>query len=47
LRLTELGGQKRLDQIPGYRGSEGSSAHAKDVHVVVLDALPGGEMIVD
>jgi len=26
--------------------SDGSPAHAKDVHVVVLDALPGEEMIV-
>src|SRR6266403_4001135 len=47
LGLTELGGQKRLDEIPGHRRSNGSPAHAKDVHVIVLDALPGREVVVD
>jgi len=47
LGLTELGGQKRLDEIPGHRRPDGSSAHAKDIHVIVLDALPGREMVVD
>src|SRR4029077_15874292 len=47
LSLTELGGQKCLYEIPGHCRSNGSSAHAKDVHVVVLDALPRREMIVD
>jgi hypothetical protein len=47
LGLAELGGQKRLDEIPGHRRSHGSSAHAKDVHVIVLDALLGREMVVD
>ena len=47
LGLTELGSQERLYEIPGYRGSHGSSAHAKNVHVIVLDTLPGREMVVD
>jgi hypothetical protein len=47
LGLTELGGQERLDEIPGHRRSNGSSAHTKDVHVIVLNALPGREMVVD
>jgi len=47
LGLTELGGQERLDEIPGHRRSHGSSTHAKDVHVIVLDALLGREMVVD
>ena len=45
--LAEPGGPERLDQIPGHGRSHGSSAHANDVHVIVLDALPGREMVVD
>lgn len=47
LGLAEFGGQERLDEIPGHRRSHRSSAHAKDVHVIVLDALLGREMVVN
>ena len=47
LGLTELGGQERLHEIPGHRRSNGSSTHTKNVHVIVLDALLGREMVVD
>src|SRR5262245_49387959 len=45
--LAELGGQERLHQIPGHFGPYRTSAHAEDIHVIILDALLGGEMIVD
>src|SRR5437764_9233267 len=47
LRLAELSGEKRLDQVPGDGWSHGPAAHAKDVHVIVLDTLPGREVVVD
>ena len=47
LGLAELGGQERLDEVPGHGRSHGPAAHAEDVHVIVLDALPGREMVVD
>jgi hypothetical protein len=40
LSLTELGCQKRIDEIFGDSRSYGSSAHADDIHVVVLHPLP-------
>ena len=45
--LAVLGSEKGLDQIPSHAGADGASSHAEDVHVVVLDSLLGGEMIVD
>ena len=47
LGLAELGGQERLHEVPGHRGADGAAAHAEDVHVIVLDALPRREMVVD
>ena len=47
LGLAELGGEERLDEIPGDGGSDRPSAHAEDVEVIVLDALLRGEMVVD
>src|SRR5258708_31698252 len=47
LSLTEPGRQKCLDEIPCYGRSHGPAAHTNDVHVVVLDALPGREVVVD
>ena len=47
LGLAELGRQERLDEIPGDRRPHRPAAHAEDVHVIVLDALPGREVIVD
>jgi hypothetical protein len=46
LGLAEPGSQKCLDQVPGYGRSHGPAAHANDVHVIVLDALPSREMVV-
>src|SRR5215472_6361245 len=46
LGLTESCRQKRLDQVPGHRRSNGPAAHANNVHVIVLDPLPSREMVV-
>jgi hypothetical protein len=45
--LAELGGQESLHEIPGHFRADRTSAHAEDIHVIILDALLGGEMIVD
>jgi hypothetical protein len=45
--LTELGGQEGLDEVPSHRRSNCPAAHTEDIHVVVLNSLPGREMIVD
>jgi hypothetical protein len=45
-RLTELGAKESLEDIPTRVGSDGSATHADDVHVVVLDTLPGGKVVV-
>jgi hypothetical protein len=39
--------QKRLNQLPGKCRSDHLSAKRKDVHIVVLNPLVGGEHIVD
>jgi hypothetical protein len=46
-RLAELGRDKRLHQIPRDRGANGSAPHAKDIHVVIFDTLPGGKVVVN
>ena len=46
-RLTELGREKRLDEIPGDGWSYGPATHTKNIHVIILDALPGREMIMN
>ena len=43
--LAVLSGQVGLDKIPGYFGSYRSSTHAQNVHMIVLDSLPGREVI--
>src|SRR5262245_16309455 len=45
--LAELRGQERPHQIPRHFGPYCTSSHAEDIHVIILDALLGGEMIVD
>ena len=45
--LTELGGKKGLDQVPSHRWSDCPATHANNVHVIILDPLPGREVIVD
>jgi len=44
---TEVSGQKGLDQFPGKRRPDHFSAQTKDIHVVIFDALVGGENIMD
>ena len=46
-RLDEFGRQENLDQIPGYGRSYPPAAHTNNVHLVVLDTLPGREAVVD
>jgi hypothetical protein len=45
--LTVLGGQKRLDEVPGHRRPDCPATHAENIHVIVLDPLPSREMIMD
>jgi hypothetical protein len=44
---TEVSSQKCLDQLPGQGRSDNLSSQTKDIHVVVFDALAGGENILD
>ena len=41
------GGKKSLDELQRKAAADHPSAHANDVHVVVLHALPRGEDVVD
>jgi hypothetical protein len=45
--LAVLCGQVGLDQVPSHFGAYSPSAHAQNVHVIVLDPLLGREVIVD
>jgi len=45
--MAELGGQERLHEVPGHAGPHRAATDADDVHVVVLDPLPGGKVIMD
>src|SRR5262249_31550574 len=45
VRATKLGCEGRLDEVPGDGRPDGPSTEADDVHVVVFDALPRGEVI--
>src|SRR5215471_18672963 len=47
ISLAELGRQECFDEIPGYSRSHGPAAHTNNVHVVILYALPGREVVVD
>ena len=47
LGTTEVSRQKSLDQFPGQRGPDHFSTQTKDIHVVIFDALMGGENIMD
>src|SRR5688572_11111203 len=47
LVLAERGSQKRLDEVPGHGRSHRPAAHANNVHVIVLDPLPGREVVVN
>jgi hypothetical protein len=41
LCLTKLGCEKGLNEIPGDGWSYGPATHTQNVHVIVLDTLPG------
>ena len=45
--LTELGRQERFDKVPGDGRTHCSAAQTNNVHVIILDPLPGGEVIAD
>lgn len=45
--LAKSAGQEGLNQIPSYRRSHGPTAHADNIHVVILNPLLGREMVVD
>src|SRR5499427_9405739 len=47
LGLAECGGQECLDEVPGDGWPYGPAAHTQDVQVIVLDPLPGREVVVD
>src|SRR5262245_837212 len=47
LGLAEFGRQKRLDKVPSDCRSHRPAAHTKNVHMIVLDPLLCGEMVVD
>jgi len=45
--LAEFRFQKCFDEIPGHRRANGAPTHAKNIHVVVFNALFGRKMVVD
>src|SRR4029453_1780837 len=45
--LAVLRAEKGLDQVPGQLRPDGPSAQAENVHVIVLHALAGREVILD
>jgi len=45
--LAEFRVQKRFDEIPGHQRANGAPTHAKNIHVVVFNALLGRKMVVD
>ena len=45
--LTEPGRQERLDEIPSHRRAHRPATRANNVHVIVLDPLPSGEVVVN
>jgi hypothetical protein len=45
--LAEAGGEEGLNEIPSDFGADCAPAHAEDIHVIVLHALFGGEVVVD
>jgi hypothetical protein len=47
LGVAEVGGQERLDKVPGHGRSDGPAAHANKIHLIILDTLPRREVIVD
>jgi hypothetical protein len=46
-RIAEVSGQESFNQFPSERGTDNFPPQTKDIHVVVFDALTGGEDIMD
>ena len=47
LGRAECRREKRLNEVPCDSCADGSAAYTEDIHVIVLDALPGREVVVD
>jgi hypothetical protein len=45
--LAELGRQEGLDQVPGGGRPHNATAQTNNVHVIILDSLPGREVVED
>jgi hypothetical protein len=45
--LAEGCRQECLERIPGQLRSNRPASHADDIHVIIFDALAGGEMVTD
>jgi len=45
--VAERGAEKRLREIPRHARPDGSATETDDVHVIVLDPLARGKVIVD
>jgi len=45
--LAVLGGEEGLYQIPGDSRANRAATHTEDIHMIILHALPGREMIMN
>jgi hypothetical protein len=45
--VAELSREKSFDKVPGHHGPHDPAAKTDNVHVIVLDALPSREVIID
>jgi hypothetical protein len=45
--LAEFGCQKSFDEVPSHHGSHDPATQTNNVHVIVLDALPSREVVID
>src|SRR5262245_42148508 len=45
--LAVFGGEKGLDQVPGDGRAHRPATHAKDIHVIILNTLAGGKVVVN
>ena len=45
--LAVIGGEISLHQVPRDRRAHRPAAHAKNVHMIILDALPGGKVVLN
>ena len=46
-RAAEASGQESLDEFQGERRSDRLSSQTEDIHVVIFNALMGGENVMD